>query len=68
MNELVKQGAAILMISSELHEVLNMSDRIYVMRGGRIIKELPREEANQEAILRYAMGGARREESESINA
>ena len=68
MNELVKQGAAILMISSELHEVLNMSDRIYVMRGGRIIKELPREEANQEVILRYAMGGARREESESINA
>jgi ribose transport system ATP-binding protein len=67
MNELVKQGAAILMISSELHEVLNMSDRIYVMRGGRIIKELPRDEANQEAILRYAMGGARREESESIN-
>jgi ribose transport system ATP-binding protein len=67
MNELVKRGAAILMISSELHEVLNMSDRIYVMRGGRIIKELPREEANQEAILRYAMGGARREESESIH-
>jgi len=57
MNELVKQGAAILMISSELPEVLNMSDRIYVMHKGRIAKELSREEASQEAILRYAMGG-----------
>jgi ABC-type sugar transport system ATPase subunit len=56
MNELVKQGAAILMISSELPEVLNMSDRIYVMHKGRITKELSREEANQEAILRHAMG------------
>jgi ribose transport system ATP-binding protein len=68
MNELVKQGAAILMISSELPEVLNMSDRIYVMHEGRIIKELKGDEANQETILRYAMGGARREGSESINA
>ncbi len=68
MNELVKQGAAILMISSELPEVLNMSDRIYVMHEGRIAKELKADEANQETILRYAMGGARREDSESINA
>ncbi len=58
MNELVKQGAAILMISSELPEILNMSDRIYVMHEGRIAKELSREEANQEAILRHAMGVA----------
>lgn len=57
MNELVKQGAAVLMVSSELPEVLNMSDRIYVMRGGRIAKELMREEADQETVLRYAMGG-----------
>ncbi|MBI4573738.1 MAG: sugar ABC transporter ATP-binding protein [candidate division NC10 bacterium] len=56
MNELVKQGAAILMISSELPEALNMSDRIYVMHKGRITKELSREEATQEAILRHAMG------------
>ncbi len=56
MNELVKEGAAILMISSELLEILNMSDRIYVMHEGRIAKELTREEATQEAILRYAMG------------
>jgi ribose transport system ATP-binding protein len=58
MNELVKHGAAILMISSELPEVLNMSDRIYVMHKGRITKELSREEANQETILRHAMGVA----------
>ncbi len=57
MNELVKEGAAILMISSELPEVINMSDRIYVMQKGRISKELSREEASQEAILRHAMGG-----------
>lgn len=63
MNELVKQGAAVLMISSELPEILNMSDRIYVMRGGRIVKELTRDEANQETVLRYAMGGARRDDS-----
>ena len=56
MNELVKQGAAILMISSDLPEVLNMSDRIYVMHKGRIAKEFSREEATQEAILRHAMG------------
>jgi len=47
------------MISSELPEVLNMSDRVYVMREGAIVKELHREEATQEAILRYAMGGVK---------
>lgn len=57
MNELVKQGAAILMITSELPEVLNMSDRIYVMSQGRIVKELQRDEATQETVLKYAMGG-----------
>ena len=57
MNEMVKQGATILMISSELPEVINMSDRIYVMHEGRITKELDRNEADQETILKYAMGG-----------
>ena len=42
MNELLASGAAILMISSELPEVLGMSDRILVMRGGRIVAELDR--------------------------
>lgn len=56
MNELVNQGAAILMISSELPEVLGMSDRIYVMRDGRIVAEFGREDATQEAIISAAMG------------
>ncbi len=58
MNEMVKQGAAILMISSELPEVLHMSDRIYVMHGGRIVKELQGDEADQETVLKYAMAGS----------
>jgi ribose transport system ATP-binding protein len=57
MNEMVKQGATILMISSELPEVINMSDRIYVMHEGRITKELYQNEADQETILKYAMVG-----------
>jgi len=56
MNELTKQGAAILMISSELPEILGMSDRIYVMHRGVIVKEFTRGEADQEKILHYAFG------------
>ena len=59
MDELVRQGAAILMISSELPEVLHMSDRIYVMKEGCITKELRREEADQETVLKYSIGGRR---------
>ena len=57
MNQLVKEGAAVLMISSDLPEVLHMSDRVYVMKDGRIVKELAREQADQETVLRYAMAG-----------
>jgi ribose transport system ATP-binding protein len=56
MNELVKQGAAVLMISSDLPEILGMSDRVYVMRQGRVVAEVPREKATQERIVAYAMG------------
>lgn len=56
MNELVKQGAAVLMISSDLPEILGMSDRIYVMREGRIVAEVPRQDATQECVVAYAMG------------
>jgi ribose transport system ATP-binding protein len=56
MNELVKEGAAVLMISSELPEIIGMSDRIYVMREGRIVAEIPHAEATQERIIRFAMG------------
>lgn len=57
MNALANQGAAILMISSELPEVLGMSDRIYVMCEGKIAAEFNRAEATQEKILTFAMGG-----------
>lgn len=54
MNELVHQGMSIIMISSELPEVLGMSDRIYVMSEGRIVGEVSGEEANQENIMKMA--------------
>jgi ABC-type sugar transport system ATPase subunit len=56
MDELTKHGVGILMISSELPEVLGMSDRIMVMRQGRIVKELSRAEASEETIMQYAVG------------
>jgi ribose transport system ATP-binding protein len=55
MMNLVKDGNSIIMISSELPEILGMSDRILVMREGRLTGELKREGATQEKILRYAM-------------
>ncbi len=58
MSELAGQGVAILMISSELPEVLGMSDRILVMRRGRIAGELSRAEATQERIMALATGFA----------
>lgn len=56
MWKLVAQGIAILMISSELPEVLKMCDRILVMHEGEITGELKREEATQEKIMALAMG------------
>ncbi len=55
ISQLAQQGLAILMISSELPEVLGMSDRILVMRGGRIVAEYSREEANQELVVTAMM-------------
>jgi ribose transport system ATP-binding protein len=57
MNALAKSGVAIIMISSELPEVLGMSDRILVMHEGRIAGELSRAEATQEKIMHLATGG-----------
>lgn len=54
MNELVEEGKSIIMISSELPEVLRMSDRIIVMCEGNKTAELTAEEANQEIIMHYA--------------
>lgn len=57
MTEFARQGLAIIMISSELPEVLGMSDRVVVMSAGRVAGELTRSEANQESIMRLATGG-----------
>ena len=54
MNELKKKGVGVLFISSEMEEVLGMSDRILIFCDGRITGELGREEANQENILKLA--------------
>lgn len=56
---LVEQGWAVLMVSSELPEVLGVSDRILVLRDGRVQAELTRESASQELITKFAMGGTR---------
>ncbi|MBP5179758.1 MAG: ATP-binding cassette domain-containing protein [Clostridiales bacterium] len=55
MNSLVKQGMSIIMISSELPEVLGMSDRLYVMSEGQITGELPIEEATEEKVMAMAI-------------
>lgn len=59
MNNLVKEGKCVIMISSEMPEILGMSDRVVVMRGGRITGTLDRESDhfNQEDIMRAAWGG-----------
>ena len=47
-------GAAVLVISSEMEEVLRLSDRVIVMRNGRVAAQLPRKEATEENIMRAA--------------
>jgi len=54
MNKLVEQGMSIIMISSELPEILGMSDRVYVVSAGKITGVLPVEEATQEKIMHLA--------------
>ena len=57
MNELTAEGVSIIMVSSELPEVLGMSDRIMVIHEGRIAGELLHDEADQEKIMSLATGG-----------
>jgi rhamnose transport system ATP-binding protein len=56
ISRLAAQGLAVLLISSELLEVLGMSDRVLVMREGRLVAELPREGATQERVIQAAAG------------
>ncbi len=58
MGELAGRGLAVLMISSELPEVLGMSDRVLVMREGSIVAEFGRQDATQEKVVAAMMGGA----------
>jgi ABC-type sugar transport system ATPase subunit len=61
LNRLAEQGAAIIIISSELDEVLGMSDRILVMHEGRIVREFSREDASRETVMEWATGARRTE-------
>ncbi|MNO01528.1 Xylose import ATP-binding protein XylG [compost metagenome] len=56
MNQMARQGVAILMISSELPEIVGMSDRVYVMREGSIAGELLAPDITQENIMTLATG------------
>ena len=64
IDDLAKEGKAILLISSELEEVLSMADRILVMREGRVSGEFSRGEATQENVMTAATGGPEQEVSE----
>jgi ABC-type sugar transport system ATPase subunit len=59
INDLVKQGKAVLMISSEMTEILGLSDRTYVMHEGGINAVFERSEMNEEAIMTAAVGGGK---------
>lgn len=58
MDSLAKEGVAILMISSDLLEIITIADRVLVMREGRIVKDMDIKDASQERIISYAVGEA----------
>ena len=55
INQLANEGKAIILISSELPEILGVCDRIYVMRDGKIVGEMPAKEASQEIVMKHIM-------------
>ncbi len=55
INELADQGKGIIMISSELPEILGICDRIYVMKDGKVVGEVPAKEASQEIVMKFIM-------------
>ena len=57
MSQLAKQGVGVMMISSELPEIVGISDRILVMHEGQVVAEFERGEASQDEIMLYAAGG-----------
>ena len=56
INELAERGAAIVMVSSEMLELIGMCDRVLVMRAGRMAGELDRDDLTEERIIELAMG------------
>lgn len=56
INDLAESGIAVIMISSEMEEILNMSDRVYVMRRGSITGELPKEDLQDVNIMKLCVG------------
>jgi ABC-type sugar transport system ATPase subunit len=58
LNNLVERGVTVIMISSELPEIMGMCDRVMVMCEGRVVSDLTREAATKEAIMSYATGSA----------
>ena len=58
INELAVQGLGVLLISSELEEVLGLAHRVLVVRAGRIVAELDGDQADEETVMRAAFGGA----------
>jgi ribose transport system ATP-binding protein len=56
MNQLAEKGVAVIMVSSEMPEIIGMCDRVYVMRQGMIAGELAKEELNENALIKLAMG------------
>jgi len=57
INDLVEQGVCIILISSELPEILGISDRVLVMCEGQLVADLDISEATQEIIMNFATGG-----------
>ena len=55
INRLASEGKGIILISSELPEILGVCDRIYVMRDGKVVGEIPAIEASQEKVMKYIM-------------
>jgi ribose transport system ATP-binding protein len=58
MDEFARQGLAVLMISSDLEEILGMSDRALVLHQGRLAGELSRQQLSEEAVMHLATGGS----------
>lgn len=59
IQDLAKQGAAVVMVSSEVEELMGVCDRILIMSNSRITGEIQREEFHAEAVMRFAVGGAK---------